>query len=179
LEIFCCGNGAKLLEILPRSEAAVQFRKSFGIGACLRWPVLASLWDEDGVAAVAAVDDGVGPLGPELLHPSPAPAATLEAEASEQVASTKPAAEKNEHELHTEVLSWLGTELNNVVDPSVAEALSMCVEVILFDESTSTEEAWFQAVSFRMKVHQVIYVLRLRTAGALPFQTIESMSASQ
>lgn len=137
-------NGAKFLEIRPRGEAAVQFCKSFGIGACLRWPVLAGLLDDDGVAVVAAADDGAVPPDPELHH-SPAMAATLEAETTEQFASTLPAAEKNEQESRTEILSWLGSELNSVFDPSAAEALSMCIEVILLDETTATEEALLQA----------------------------------
>jgi len=36
-------SGARMWDVLPRSQAATQFCQYFGIGACLRWPVSASL----------------------------------------------------------------------------------------------------------------------------------------
>lgn len=157
-------SGASIWEISPRSEAAVQFCQSFAIGACLRWPVCASLLDEDGAfttegepvcRGAASEDAGLGPElpcdSPRMAHCAGACAAPLAGaaageheEATGHVASI-PSVVKVEP--HGEVLAWLGKELCQTFDSSTAEALSMCVEVILLDEETPVEEALFQATS--------------------------------
>merc|ERR1712061_897984 len=43
------------------------------------------------------------------------------------------------------VLSWLGHELRDAFDDSAAEALAVCVEVILLDQETPSSEALGQA----------------------------------
>merc|ERR1711860_408535 len=42
---------------------------------------------------------------------------------------------------------WLRAEMDTVLDPTASEALCICVDVILTDETTSTEEASLQAVA--------------------------------
>jgi len=46
-----------------------------------------------------------------------------------------------------EFFSWLRAEMDTVLDPTASEALCICVDVILTDETTSTEEALSQAVA--------------------------------
>lgn len=154
-------SGASIWEISPRSEAAVQFCQSFAIGACLRWPVCASLLDDDDEAFTADEEPACrraasedASLDPELpcdspcmaqctgacVAPSAGAAAGQQEEASGHVASIPPA-------VKVETLAWLGRELCQTFDSSTAEALSMCVEVILLDEETPVEEALFQAAS--------------------------------
>lgn len=65
-------------------------------------------------------------------------------EACEQVASTLLAVNI---EPHAEVLAWLGKSLRQTFDSSAAEALLMCVEVILADDETPIDEVLFQATS--------------------------------
>jgi len=152
-------SGASIWEISPRSETAVQFCQSFAIGACLRWPVCANLLDEseeftadeEPVCHGAASEDES--LDPELpcaprmarcaaacVAPSAGAADGEYQETSGHVASILSA-------VKVETLAWLGKELCQTFDSSIAEALSMCVEVILLDEETPVEEALFQAAS--------------------------------
>jgi len=154
-------SGASVWEISPGREAAVQFCQSFAIGACLRWPVFAHLLDEDEASAHEDVPACLGAAaaegaasGLELLHDRPctvqcaAPSAAPTTAAAEEVGgqcASIPSALSSEP--RAEVLAWLGEEMLQSLDSSAAEALSMCVEVILFDEDTPTEEALFQAVS--------------------------------
>jgi len=49
-------------------------------------------------------------------------------------------------EPRAEVLSWLGQQLRASFDDSAAEALSICIEVILLDEETPIQEALTQAI---------------------------------
>lgn len=149
-------SGASIWEISPRSEAAVQFCRSFAIGACLRWPVCASLLDEgeefaaDEEPVCHKSDSEDASLDPELLRDSPCAGVCVtpsagaadgeQEEASGHVASI-PSTVK------VETLAWLGKELCQTFDSSTAEALSVCVEVILLDEETPVEEALFQAAS--------------------------------
>lgn len=158
-------SGASVWEISPRSEAAVQFCQSFAIGACLRWPVLASLLDEDGSsssddvpACLDAASVGDASSGLEL---PPSRACTAQSAAFGAASSTEAADEEHRQassqasalpsavstEPRTEVLAWLGSELLQTLDSWAAEAVSMCVEVILLDEATSIEEALSQATS--------------------------------
>lgn len=163
-QALASASGASISEIPPRSEAAVQFCQSFAIGACLRWPVSAGLLDEDRALAPEdasgspgeAVEDAT--LGLELphgvscsVHCAAAHAATFaktgadeHGEACEQVASALLAVNI---EPHAEVLAWLGKSLRQTFDSSAAEALLMCVEVILADDETPIDEVLFQATS--------------------------------
>lgn len=157
-------SGASVWEISPRSEVAVQFCRSFAIGARLRWPVFARLLDEEEASASedvpaclsAAAEDATSgfelpwgyPCPVQWAAPCAAPSTRAAAEehagAAGQAASI-PSAVKAE--AHAEVLAWLGNELVQCLDPSAAEALLMCVEVILLDEGTPVEETLFQATS--------------------------------
>merc|ERR1711972_904220 len=64
-------------------------------------------------------------------------------EAIGQAAST-PSGEIGEP--RAEVLTWLGKQLCETLDDSAAEALTICVEVILLDEETPIQEALAQAI---------------------------------
>merc|ERR1712228_508163 len=143
------------------------FCQSFAIGACLRWPVFAHLLDEDETSAHEGVPACLGAAaaegaasGLELLHGRPC---TVQAAVPSVAPPTAAAEEHEEHEEaggqrasipsavnsepRAEVLAWLGKEMLQSLDSSAAEALSICVEVILLDEDTPTEEALFQAAS--------------------------------
>lgn len=144
-------SGARIWEILPRSQAAVQFCQSFAIGACLRWPVRESLLDEDG-APVAEDAAAVFETHSKATCTTQCGAAcaanstgTLVDALGEANGEVDAAPSAVDAEPRAEVLSWLGEQLRQEFDDSAAEALSICVEVILLDEETPVQEALAQA----------------------------------
>merc|ERR1712039_716480 len=134
-------SGASIWEISPRSETAVQFCQSFAIGACLRWPVCRRAASED-----ESLDPEL-PCAPRMARCAAACVAPSAGAADGEYQETSGHVASILSAVKVETLAWLGKELCQTFDSSIAEALSMCVEVILLDEETPVEEALFQAAS--------------------------------
>jgi len=91
--------------------------------------------DNSADLAAGAGTDAMEGESPPSRGASPTPAATAAAAAVEREGSSSCLG----------VLAWLEDELRSAVGASAAEALSVCLEVILMDETTPVEEALLQA----------------------------------
>merc|ERR1712187_545329 len=118
LEGLAQSTGASVTVVDTRSSLDVQFCQGFQIGAFLRWHVDPSLLDE--------------PV-PTCVDVESCDASDDESDAS----TTSTTASKSDDLL----LQWLEGALKRALnDSSAAEALTMCADVILSDDTTTAEE---------------------------------------
>merc|ERR1711948_216260 len=158
-------HGTTVIEIEDRSEGGTHFCKSFGVGACLRWPVDPELFEEmdvepDHEASDVAASESHYVEGERSLEASVDGAASHECDAAKSACSRALSNEQPERvgaidgpvtdapTACRNILPWLGGALQGALGgESAAEALSMCAEVILTDESTDWSDAVSQAAS--------------------------------
>lgn len=118
LEALARSTGASLCVVEAKSSSDVQFCQGFQIGAFLRWHVDPSLLDE--------------PV------PSCVDVESCDASGDESDASTTSTTASKSDDL---LLQWLEGALKRALnDSSAAEALTMCADVILSDDSSTVEE---------------------------------------
>lgn len=159
--------GTRVVEVHPSSEQGVQFCKSFGVGGCLRWPLDSEVLEEEEEEAVYAeqaitdavvmeeqtvdiqdkhpscsqvVEQHVNCKEPMLESLAVSPAADAEVERN-SVSTTDTGDIARMAGLHAETLEWFRTQVQQTLeDASAAEAIVACVEVVLSDEVTATDE---------------------------------------
>jgi len=148
-------HGTKIVEVKDRTQDGVQFCKAFQVGGCLRWPLGPELLEEPRVqeaSNVAVVESGQGVVAEVATDPAQlcgeepvtVPLACA-AELPEATSSMIPCSENSgSHGL----FEWLPSDLMTALgDEAAAEALLVCLEVILTDESTDCSEALDQVAA--------------------------------
>jgi len=168
-------HGTAVVEVSDRTEQGAQFCRAFGVGACLRWPVDPELLEEpQGLqeAEEVAAADGSGPEVPTIADDAPRSAAEEpagssarcgeEALGAAQLGMVQPSGEApaagtaataadeavppQAATASSALLAWLAEALKESLgDPSTAEALTACAEVLLTDDSVPAQEAVAQA----------------------------------
>merc|ERR1711862_514062 len=143
-------HGTRVLEIHARTEQATRFCQSFGVGGCLRWQTEDLSEDEGEVPGVedepvlSNVSGLQGTQSPSCVHAAPLQSAheklaVAAQELDRDSISTVDTAGVEDH--RSETLAWFQAELMDVLgDPSAAEALTACVEIVLSDELTPRDE---------------------------------------
>jgi len=151
-------HGTMVLEIEDRSEDGTHFCKAFGIGGCLRWPVDPELFEE---TEAEFKDETLEVVESELHSLETDIERNHEGNLKEDMLT-----EYNDFNYESErggtvtgpkaehitvcdnIIPWLGNALHQALgDESAAEALTVCVEVILADDSADRSDALAQAAS--------------------------------
>jgi len=147
--------GTKMQVIEACSEDATHFCSGFGVGGLLRWALDPDLLGDTESETIEEPSNN-NPAGNDchaLASGSAVGAPTADWVTQERNSAVASIAEVTEPEektsdLLSSVFPWLGEVLLEALgDETSAEALSMCAEVILGDESTERSEAVSQAVS--------------------------------
>jgi peptide subunit release factor 1 (eRF1) len=147
--------GTKMQVIEACSEDATHFCSGFGVGGLLRWALDPDLVEDAESETIEKPTDN-NPAGNDCNSHAPGLAVgvpTADGETRERNSTVASISEVSQPEettscLLSSVFPWLGEALlEALADETSAEALSMCAEVILADESTERSEAISQAVS--------------------------------
>jgi len=140
--------GTEVVEIHPRTEQGSKFCKSFVVGGCLRWPL-----DLDMLQEADEEDQQGGEKGMLLCRDEGHGVCTLGFDVDAIDSSSckhgglmfdpelRPIIVAGVESDRSETLRWFEAKLNDVLDdPSSAEAIVACVEVVLSDEETPRDE---------------------------------------
>lgn len=134
-----CGlHNAKLTRVAANTEQCAYFCKSFVVAGCLRWPVDPGLLDEEDNENEEAAKPAVREDATEDSSP-------------EGTATDSDASATETESLHSgsasslgEMLDWLRGTLQPLVHEASVDALTVCIEVILADQTTP---AWDAAIA--------------------------------
>jgi len=143
-QALAAAYGSTIVEIEPKSEAEVRFCEGFQVGAVLRYAVAPELLEEppsEDETPNASADEG------PQKSPSPAaPGADVEAETASTATPRS----------NARLLEWLEDALlQSLGDGSAAEALTMCVDVLLFDGSAKVSEESLNSVLEMLRGEEV------------------------
>jgi peptide subunit release factor 1 (eRF1) len=141
-------HGTRIVEIHPRTEKGSEFCKSFGVGACFRWPLEEHLLQDDEdhneedseeIPINASGTLGIQPPSAISKEMEELEVASPQDDIDRESSSTADTLCGNTQ--NSEALAWFQAEVNDALgDLSAAEALTACVEVVLSDEVTAQDE---------------------------------------
>lgn len=118
---LAAAHGTSVVEVDPRSEAGHLFCEGFGVGAYLRWPV-----DHDLLEETSCEEEDEPPAEEPVKLPSAAAASDMGSDSETASTATSRSGDV--------LLRWLQEALKRGLrDDAAAEALTMCVDVLLFD----------------------------------------------
>lgn len=133
--------GTSVVEIHPGTEQGSKFCKSFIVGGCLRWPLDLEMLEQSDAEDHADDAKETKPFEDQGQDETNGTSSKCNDSESVLACVPGPAPLPDIQCAHMETLQWFEVELKDVFDdPSSAEALVACVEVLLTDDATPRDE---------------------------------------